>query len=137
MGPLKIPCLQPPWGQLAAVDLKTGKRLWRRPIGTSRDSGPFGVPFGPPLLIGTPNMGGMLVTRGGLVFHSATLDRYLRAYDMRTGKELWKHRLPAGGQSTPMTYLAGGKQYIVMTAGGHGLMGTKLGDATIAFKLPD
>jgi membrane-bound PQQ-dependent dehydrogenase (glucose/quinate/shikimate family) len=137
MGPLNIPCLQPPWGQLAAVDLKTGKRLWRRPIGTSRDSGPFGVRFGPPLLIGTPNMGGMAVTRGGVVFHSATLDQYIRAYDIRTGKELWKHRLPAGGQSTPMTYMAGGKQYVVMTAGGHGLMGTKLGDATIAFRLPD
>ena len=137
MGPLGIPCLQPPWGQLAAVDLKTGKRLWRRPIGTSRDSGPLGIPAGPPLLIGTPNMGGMLVTRAGIVFHAATLDRYLRAYDIRTGKELWKHRLPAGGQSTPMTYMAGGKQYVVMTAGGHGLMGTKLGDATIAFRLKD
>ncbi|RYD92866.1 MAG: membrane-bound PQQ-dependent dehydrogenase, glucose/quinate/shikimate family, partial [Sphingomonadales bacterium] len=106
MGPLGIPCLQPPWGKLAAVDLRTGKRLWRRPIGTAQDSGPLNLGAGPPLLIGTPNLGGALTTRGGVVFISATLDRYLRAYDVRTGRLLWQHRLPAGGQATPMTYMA-------------------------------
>jgi quinoprotein glucose dehydrogenase len=137
MGPLGIPCLQPPWGQLAAVDLTTNKRIWRRPIGTAHDSGPFNIGVGPPLLVGTPNLGGALTTRGGLVFLSATLDRYLRAYDLKTGRMLWQYRLPAGGQSTPMTYMAGGHQYVVMTAGGHALLGTKLGDATMAFRLPD
>ncbi|MCB2073115.1 MAG: membrane-bound PQQ-dependent dehydrogenase, glucose/quinate/shikimate family [Novosphingobium sp.] len=137
MGPLGIPCLQPPWGQLAAVDLKTGKTMWRREIGTAKDSGPMGIGPGPPLLIGTPNLGGSLTTRGGLVFLSATLDRFIRAFDTSTGRILWQHRLPAGGQSTPMTYMAGGKQYVVMTAGGHALLGTRLGDATIAFRLPD
>ncbi len=137
MGPLYLPCLQPPWGHLAAVDLKTGKTLWNRVIGTAQDSGPLGTRIGPKLLVGTPNQGAALTTRGGVAFHAATLDQYLRAYDVKTGKKLWEHRLPAGGQSTPMTYMAGGKQYIVMTAGGHGLMGTKLGDATIAFTLPD
>jgi quinoprotein glucose dehydrogenase len=137
MGPLGIPCLQPPWGKLAAVDLKTGKTLWRRPIGTARDSGPFNSGMGPPLLIGTPNLAGSLTTRGGIVFIAATLDRYVRAYDLRNGRQLWQHRLPAGGQSTPMTYMAGGKQYVVLTAGGHGLLGTKLGDATMAFSLPE
>ena len=137
LGPLGIPCMQPPWGKLAAVDLKTGKTLWRRPIGTARDSGPFNSGMGPPMLIGTPNLGGSLTTRGGVVFIAATLDRYLRAYDLRNGRLLWQTRLPAGGQSTPMTYMAGGRQYVVLTAGGHGLLGTKLGDATMAFRLPD
>ena len=71
------------------------------------------------------------------MFIAATLDRYLRAYDLRNGRLLWQTRLPAGGQSTPMTYMAGGRQYVVLTAGGHGLLGTKLGDATMAFRLPD
>jgi quinoprotein glucose dehydrogenase len=137
MGPLGIPCLQPPWGHLAAVDLKTGQTMWRHVIGTARDSGPLGTESGVPLLVGTPNLGGSLTTRGGVTFIAATLDRYIRAFDVKTGRKLWEHRLPAGGQSTPMTYMAGGKQYIVLTAGGHGLLGTKLGDETIAFTLPD
>lgn len=135
MGRLGIPCMQPPWGKLAAVDLATGKTLWRREVGTARDSAPLGIGAGPPLTIGTPNLGGTLTTRGGLVFMAATLDRYLRAFDAKTGRILWEHRLPAGGQSTPMTYMAGGEQYVVLTAGGHALLGTKLGDATIAFRL--
>ena len=136
MGPLGIPCMQPPWGKLAAVDLTTGRVLWRREVGTARDSAPLGIGAGPPLTIGTPNLGGTLTTRGGLVFMAATLDRYLRAFDAKTGRILWEHRLPAGGQSTPMTYMAGGRQYVVLTVGGHALLGTKLGDATMAFRLP-
>jgi quinoprotein glucose dehydrogenase len=137
MGPLYLPCLQPPWGHLAAVDLKTGRTMWRRVIGTARDSGPLGTHFGPPLLVGTPGQGGTLTTRGGITFIASTLDQYIRAFDVKTGRKLWEHRLPAGGQSTPMTYMAGGKQYVVLTAGGHGLLGTRLGDATMAFALPD
>jgi quinoprotein glucose dehydrogenase len=81
-------------------------------------------------------MGGTLTTRGGLVFISGTLDRFVRAFDLSSGAEVWKARLPAGGQATPMTYTAGGRQYLVVTAGGHFLMGTKFGDYTIAYTLP-
>jgi len=77
-----------------------------------------------------------VVTRSGLVFISGTLDRYVRAFDLQTGKEVWRARLPAGGQATPMTYMAGGRQFLVVTAGGHSLMGTKPGDYTIAYALP-
>ena len=89
-----------------------------------------------PFRMGVPSMGGTLTTRGGLVFVSGTLDRYLRALDLRTGRELWKTRLPAGGQATPMTYMVGGRQFLVVTAGGHSIMGTKFGDYTIAYALP-
>jgi quinoprotein glucose dehydrogenase len=89
-----------------------------------------------PLTMGMPSFGGTVTTRSGLVFISGTMDRYLRAIDLRTGRELWKSRLPAGGQATPMTYSAGGRQYVVVTAGGHSIMGTKFGDYTIAYALP-
>jgi quinoprotein glucose dehydrogenase len=83
-------------------------------------------------------MGGPIVTAGGLVFIAATLDDYLRAYDVETGEELWRARLPAGGQATPMTYRLrdDGKQYVVIAAGGHGAMGTRPGDSVIAYALP-
>jgi quinoprotein glucose dehydrogenase len=136
-GPLSMPCSQPPWGKLAAVDLKTGQILWRHVVGTARDSGPLGGHGGPPLLVGTPSFGGTLTTRGGLTFMAATMDRYFRAFDSKTGRKLWEYRIPAGGQATPMTYMADGKQYIVLTTGGHALFGTKPGDETIAFTLPD
>ena len=138
LGLLRVPCHQPPWGFLTTFDLKTGKVLWRRLVGTARDnSGPRGINFGPPLPIGVPGFGGTVTTRGGLVFMAATLDRYLRAFDLKSGKELWRTRLPAGGQATPMTYMADGKQYVVITAGGHYILGTKQGDYTIAYALPD
>jgi quinoprotein glucose dehydrogenase len=95
------------------------------------------IPTHLPLLIGTPSFGGTLVTRGGLIFMAATLDHTFRAVDTKTGRTLWEFRLPAGAQATPMTYMAGGKQYIVLTAGGHAHFGTKPGDDTIAFTLPD
>ena len=136
LGPLSVPCNEPPWGALAAIDLNTGKLLWNRPLGTARDSGPFGLASHMPIEMGVPSMGGTLTTRGGVVFISGTLDRYVRGIDRDSGAELWKARLPAGGQATPMTYMAGGKQYLVVTAGGHFLMGTKFGDYTIAYTLP-
>jgi quinoprotein glucose dehydrogenase len=129
---LGLPCIAPPWGVLAAVDLERGKILWRVPLGTIRDLAP--VPL--PLAWGTPNLGGPLVTGGGLVFIAAAMDNYLRAIDADTGRELWKQRLPAGGQATPMTFATGGKQYIVLAAGGHGRAGTKVGDYLIAYSLP-
>jgi membrane-bound PQQ-dependent dehydrogenase (glucose/quinate/shikimate family) len=136
-GPTGIPCNQPPWGKLAAVDIATGKEKWRSVVGTAQDDGPFKIATGLKLLIGTPSFGGTLTTRGNLVFMAATLDRYFRAFDSKTGRMLWEFRIPAGGQATPMTYMAGGKQYIVLTTGGHAHFGTKPGDETIAFTLPD
>jgi quinoprotein glucose dehydrogenase len=136
LGPLAVPCSQPPWGALAAIDLGTQRILWSRPLGTGRDSGPLGIPSMLPFGMGVPSMGGTLTTRGGLVFISGTLDRYVRAFELRSGRELWKARLPAGGQATPMPYMAGGSQFLVVTAGGHSIMGTKFGDYTIAYALP-
>jgi quinoprotein glucose dehydrogenase len=136
-GPLKIPCKQPPWGTFAAIDLKSGKVLWRHVISTSKDEGPLDIPTGLPLLIGTPTFGGTLTTRGGLVFMAGTLDHYFRAFDVRTGRKLWEYRLPVGAHATPMTYTAGGKQFIVLTVGGHAHFDTKFSDETIAFSLPN
>jgi glucose dehydrogenase len=90
------------------------------------------------VVAGTPNLGGPIATAGGLTFIASAMDNYLRAFDTDTGKELWKGRLPAGGQAMPMTYLAGrnGKQFVVIAAGGHGKLGTRLGDSVVAFALP-
>lgn len=130
--PLGIPCQQPPWGALAAADLRTGEVAWRRRNGTVRDSMPL-LPI--PLPMGVPSLGGPMVTAGGVMFFSGTLDNYLRAYDASTGRKLWEARLPAGGQSTPMTYRASGRQMVVVAAGGHGTFGTELGDAVVAYAL--
>jgi quinoprotein glucose dehydrogenase len=91
-----------------------------------------------PLLMGVPNIGGSITTSGGLVFNGSTVDLYLRAYDQRTGAELWKAPLPAGGQATPMTYLSArsGRQFVVIAAGGHGGLQTPQGDYVVAYALP-
>lgn len=134
LSPLGLPCNPPPWGTLAAVDLAAGTIRWQVPLGTVRDIAP--VPL--PLRYGVPNMGGPIVTAGGLVFVAAAMDNYLRAFDVETGEELWKGRLPAGGQATPMTYQVrpDGKQFVVIAAGGHGRLTTTPGDAVVAFALP-
>lgn len=131
---LELPCSPPPWGSLAAVDLKTGDILWQNPLGTVRDIAP--VPL--KIKLGVPNLGGPIITASGLIFIAATMDDYIRAFDIHTGKQLWEARLPAGGQATPMTYRVdkSGKQYVVIAAGGHGRAGTKLGDAVVAYALP-
>jgi quinoprotein glucose dehydrogenase len=117
--------------------LKTRKLLWKVTLGTSRDTGPFGLRLPLPLTTGAPNIGGTVVTRSGLIFVAATTDQYLRAFDLANGRELWRGRLPAGGQATPMVYIApDGHQYVVVTAGGHGALETRYGDYTIAFRLP-
>lgn len=133
---LKVPCNPPPWGTLTAVDLKTRKIVWQKPLGTTRDTGILRTKVNLPLKTGVQNIGGNIVTRGGLIFVSATADRYLRAIDERTGKVLWQARLPAGGQATPMSYSVGGRQYVVIAAGGHQKFGTKTGDYVLAFALP-
>ncbi|SEO47145.1 quinoprotein glucose dehydrogenase [Luteibacter sp. UNC138MFCol5.1] len=136
LNPLGVPCNPPPWGTLAAIDLVTHKLVWEHPLGTTRDTGPFGTHVNAPLPTGIFNIGGNMTTRGGLVFIGATADNYLRAIDERTGKELWRARLPAGGQANPMSYSVNGKQYIVIAAGGHSGLGTKSGDYVVAYALP-
>ena len=133
LSPLGLPCVKPPWGMLVAVDLERGAILWQTPLGTARDRAPIPVP----IRFGTPNVGGPLLTSGGLVFIGAALDDYLRAFDLATGEELWKGRLPAGGQATPMSYRVGGRQFVVIAAGGHGRAGTTLGGELVAFALTE
>ncbi|GED75171.1 glucose dehydrogenase [Pseudomonas fluorescens] len=134
MSPLGVPCQAPAWGYVAGIDLTTNKVVWKHKNGTSRDSSP--IPIGLPM--GVPSMGGSMVTGGGVGFLSGTLDQYIRAYDVKNGKELWKSRLPAGGQATPMSYTGkDGKQYVLVVVGGHGSLGTKMGDYIIAYKLSE
>jgi quinoprotein glucose dehydrogenase len=133
LSPLGIPCQAPPWGYVAGIDLRSGKTLWKHRNGTIVDSAPLPIP----MPLGVPSLGGMVTTAGGLTFLSGTLDYYLRAYDVRTGRKLWEARLPAGGQATPMSYADNtGRQYILVVAGGHGSLGTKQGDWVIAYALP-
>ncbi|RKT10706.1 quinoprotein glucose dehydrogenase [Paraburkholderia sp. RAU2J] len=132
MSPLGLPCKQPAWGYISAIDLKTNQIVWKRRIGTVRDSSPIPLPF----RMGMPMLGGPMVTAGGVIFIGATADNYLRAFDVNDGKLLWQSRLPAGGQATPMTYAVNGRQFVVIAAGGHGSFGTKLGDYVIAYALP-
>jgi len=126
LSPSGLPCNTPPWGTLAAVDLFEGKKVWDVPLGS----------FLPGMNTGSITLGGPMVTAGGIVFTSAAMDGFLRAFDSETGKEIWKYQLPAGGQATPMTYSIAGKQYLVIAAGGHGKLGTKQGDYVLAFTLP-
>ena len=130
-------CKEPPYGGIRAIELATGRTLWDRPFGAARANGPFGIRSGLPLTIGTPNNGGPAVTASGLVFIAAATDDLMRAIDIRTGKTVWKDVLPAGGQATPMIYEAGGRQYVLIMAGGHHFMETPPGDYVIAYALPE
>jgi len=129
-------CSEPPYGGIAAIDLSTREVLWDRPFGTARKNGPFGIPSMLPLEIGTPNNGGGVITASGLFFIGAATDDLFRAIDVETGERLWEVALPAGGQATPMTYEAGGRQIVVINAGGHDFMETPIGDYFIAYALP-
>ncbi|WP_223878700.1 membrane-bound PQQ-dependent dehydrogenase, glucose/quinate/shikimate family [Phytobacter sp. SCO41] len=137
LGALDAPCNAPPWGKIYAIDLVSKKIIWERPAGTTRDMNIFGTHTNLPLPTGIFMMGGNVITQSGLIFTGATADDYLRAFDEASGKELWRARLPAGGQATPMTYQGDdGKQYVVIAAGGHGGLGTRSGDALMAYALP-
>jgi quinoprotein glucose dehydrogenase len=139
LSPLVVPCIQPPYGLVSAVDLNTGDLLWQKPFGTARDNGPFTIPFGLPIPMGVPNIGGAVITGSGLAFIGATQEHMIRAYDIRTGEELWHSRLPAGGNATPMTYWSerSGRQFIVIAAGGHGGILSGYGTEMIAYALPE
>jgi len=138
LSPLEMPCSAPPWGMITAVDLVSGKVIWNKPFGTGRDSGPFGIQSHLSFTMGVPNNGGSVVTRSGLVFIAATVERDLRAFDVETGKELWHDRLPGGGQATPMTYQSplSGRQFVVIAAGGQPRMHSRLGNKIVAYALP-
>jgi quinoprotein glucose dehydrogenase len=140
LGPSGAPCTPPPFGALVAVSLRTGAKLWEVPLGS-----PAGLPGMPPDVAralasrnaGSPNLGGPIATAGGVVFIAATVDRHVRAFDIESGRELWKAPLPAGGKATPMTFQLGrgGRQYVVIAAGGDGGAFGK-SDALVAFALP-
>jgi quinoprotein glucose dehydrogenase len=116
---------------LTAIDLRTGTVKWERPQRPQAGGAPGAISTW-----GSPNFGGSLATAGGLIFIAAGMDEQLRAIDIETGRDLWSAKLPAGGQATPMTYTIGGRQYIVIAAGGHGSLGTTLSDQVVAFTLP-
>jgi len=132
LGPLGSPCNPPPWGTIMAIDLVSGKTLWRSTLGTTRDQAPWPMW----LALGAPNLGGSIATAGGVVFIGATTDKFLRGLDARTGEEIWTERLPYTANATPITYRVRpeGRQFVVVAAGGHGW--SEPGDAVIAFTLP-
>ena len=131
-----MPCWAPPYGELVAVNVNTGEIAWKSTLGIQEslaaDLGDKGVK------VGTRNLGGSIATAGGLVFIAATNDRRFRAFDAKTGAELWSATLPASGHSTPMTYMGkDGAQYVVIPASGGTSVGGGLpiADALVAFKL--
>lgn len=132
--PFMMPCTAPPWGKLVAVDMAAGEILWEAPLGLVDKLSPIPVP----LRWGTPFAGGPIATGGGLVFIGATADERFRAYNTETGELLWEFEGPTSANATPMTYMAGGKQYVVVATGGHTwVYPYKKGDSVVAYSLPD
>ena len=132
LSPFGAPCVEPPWGELVAVDLDNGEVRWRAPLGSLEHYLP--VPF--EWNTGTPNIGGPVTTAGGITFIGAAIDQYFRAYSTDTGEELWRYKMPAGQSTTPMTYEVDGRQFVVMVTGHHLYFGAPIGDEVIAFALP-
>jgi len=133
LSPLGSPCSRPPWAALTAVDLVKREILWEVPLGSIDKMLP--IPFPWEIPYGTPGAGGPLLTAGGLVFIGYTLDDRFRAFDAQTGDVLWQADLPAAGTAIPVTYEAGGEQYVVIPAGGHTMYQSTLGDSVVAYKL--
>ncbi|MEN8624792.1 membrane-bound PQQ-dependent dehydrogenase, glucose/quinate/shikimate family [Psychrobacter proteolyticus] len=134
LSPLGVPCQQPPWGTIAGADLATGDIAYQRKNGTVQDLSPIPIK----LELGVPGIGGPIITKGGVAFLSAATENNFRAYDLKNGDVLWNVRIPAGGQATPMTYLnSKNEQMVVLVAGGHGSVGTTIGDYVLAYKLGD
>jgi quinoprotein glucose dehydrogenase len=129
---LGLPCTPPPWGMLVAVDAAKGEIVWRQVLGDTRDLAPMGLA----VKTGTPNLGGPIVTAGGLIFIGASFDSQFRAFDVDTGKMLWSDSLPASAQATPMTYMWQGRQYVVIANGGDGNFDSRMGDYVTAYALP-
>lgn len=125
------PAIKPPWGTLNAVDLNTGIIKWKVPLGEFEELTKRGIP-----ITGTENYGGPVVTAGGLIFIGATADSKFRVFDRETGAMLWEHELPFDGNATPSTYLADGKQYVVISCGGAKKKPVH-GGTVVAFALPD
>ncbi|MFD2146695.1 PQQ-binding-like beta-propeller repeat protein [Mucilaginibacter antarcticus] len=125
-----LPAISPPWGTLNAINLNTGKIAWKIPLGEDENLSKQGYP-----ITGTENYGGPVVTAGGLVFIAATRDEKIRAFDKRNGKLLWEAKLPAAGFATPSIYQVHGKKYLIIACGG-GKLGTRSGDAYVAFAIP-
>jgi quinoprotein glucose dehydrogenase len=134
LSPIGVPCTPPPWGTVTAIDMGTGKVKWQVPLAQAHR---YGVTVPASFGWGSPNIGGPIVTAGGLVFIAAGLDAKLRALEAATGRELWVHDLPFPGMSVPVTYMVNGRQYVVISAGGNNRAETRLGDATVAFALDD
>jgi len=130
--PLGVPCTPPPWGTLAAIDMDTGKLRWKIPLGQVRRAG-INAPES--LGWGSPNVGGPILTASGLTFIAATMDSKIRAFETRTGRELWQSELPAPGMAVPMTYAVQGRQYLVIAAGGNAMVETRISDAVVAYTL--
>ncbi len=133
MSPLGIPCTPPPWGTLSAIDMDSGKIRWQIPIGQIKR---FGITIPAAFGWGSPHIGGPVVTASGLIFVAGTMDEKIRALDVQTGEELWQAKLPTLASAVPMTYMAGGRQYVVIAAGGTSRVTEKLRDALVAFALP-
>jgi quinoprotein glucose dehydrogenase len=137
---LGMPCQRPPYGIISAINLHTGTLMWSHPLGTSRANGPLATPLRVPVSIplGNVTLGGNLVTGSGLIFVSATLDRYVRALDERTGRELWRADLSAAAFATPMSYLApgSGRQFVLVSVGGNSKFGPNQGLFVQAYALP-
>ena len=138
MTPLLMPCNTPPYGLITAVDLKTRRVVWSKPLGTAADSGPLGIKTMLPIPIGLPNIGGSVATRSGLTFIAASQQPVIRALETTTGKELWSARLPSGGHATPATYWStrSNRQFVVIAAGGSIPLLSKIGDSIVAYALP-
>jgi len=126
------PGVKPPWGHLTAINLSTGKFVWRNVFGEFAELTEKGIPK-----TGTQNFGGTIVTAGGLVFIGGTMDEKFHAFDKSNGKLLWEYKLNHGGYATPCTYMVNGRQYVTIAAGGGGKLGTKSGDEFVTFALPE